>query len=103
MIATVREHLSVIEPSPDWVVSLGELIQQAEGCATAIAASRAKDLSQLDGIGEAVEGLARGWETLMASDLSALTPLQRETIELLMLNITSRLTQELMQAGRSDR
>jgi hypothetical protein len=102
-MATVRDHLSVMDPSPEWVVSLGEMIQQAQGCSTAIAASRARDLSQLERIGEAVEGLARGWATLMATDLSGLTPLQRETIELLVLNITRRLTQELMQAGRSDR
>jgi hypothetical protein len=102
-MATVRDHLNVIDPTPDWVVSLGEMIQQAEGCSTAIAASRARDLSHIKGIGEAVEGLARGWDTLMASDLSALTPLQRETIELLVLNITSHLKEVLMQAGRNDR
>jgi predicted flap endonuclease-1-like 5' DNA nuclease len=79
------------------------MIQRVDGCSTAIAASRARDLSQMDGIGEAVEGIARGWEILMMSDLASLTPLQRETIELLVLNIKNNLTDGLIQAGRLER
>jgi len=101
--ASVRDHLNALEPAPDWVISLGEMIQRADACSTAIAASRARDLSQLDGISEAVEGIARGWEILMASDLSTLTPLQRETIELIVSNITKSLGAGLLDSGRMEK
>lgn len=101
--ASVHDHLNALEPSPDWIVSLGEMIQRADECSTAIAASRARDLSQLDGISEAVEGIARGWEILMASDLSSLTPLQRETIELLVTNISKSLGAGLLDSGRMEK
>ena len=103
MHASVRDHLNAFEPAADWVVSLGEMIQRADECSTAIAASRARDLSQMDGIGEAVEGIARGWEILIGYDLTSLTPLQRETIELLMLNMKNNLTEGLNHAGRIER
>jgi len=101
--ATVRDHLNALDPAPDWVVSLGEMIQRSNGCSTAIAASRARDLSQLNGIGEALEGLARGWERLMTCDLTSLTPFQRETIELLVLTMTTHLQEGLLHAGRMER
>lgn len=100
--ASVREHLNALEQSPDWVVSLGEMIQRADGCSAAIAASRARDLSQRKDIGEAVEGMARGWEILRTCDLGSLTPLQRETIEALVSSITSHLKNGLLHAGRME-
>jgi hypothetical protein len=101
--ASVREHLNALEPSPEWVVSLGEMIQRAGDCSAAIAASRARDLSQRRDVGEAVENLARGWEMLQGCDLRALTPLQRETIEVLVSSMISRLKDGLVQAGRMGR
>jgi hypothetical protein len=98
--ASVREHLNAIEESPEWVISLGEMIQKADGCSTAIAASRARDLSKRQDVGEAIEGIARGWQTLSTCDLGALTPLQRETIELVVLTITDNLNQGIRKAGR---
>ena len=99
--ASVREHLNALEEAPEWVVSLGEMIQRADGCSAAIAASRARDLSQRKNVGEAIEGIARGWEILSTCDLGALTPLQRETIELVVLTITRQLEAGLLQAGRT--
>ena len=100
--ASVREHLNALEESPEWVVSLGEMIQRADGCSAAIAASRARDLSQHKNVGRAIEGIARGWDALSTCDLAALTPLQRETIELVILTITRKLESGLVpQAGRS--
>ena len=101
--ASVREHLNALEPAPDWVVSLGEMIQRAGGCSAAIAASRARDLSQRKDVGEAVENLARGWEVLQTCDLGSLTPLQRETIEVLVSSTTGHLKNGLVQAGRMER
>lgn len=98
--ASVREHLNALEVAPEWVVSLGEMIQQADGCSAAIAASRARDLSQRRDIGEALEGIARGWEILSTCDLETLTPLQRETIELVMSTIAGQLETGLLKAGR---
>jgi len=99
--ASVREHLNALEEAPEWVVSLGEMIQRADGCSAAIAASRARDLSQRKNVGEAIEGIARGWGILSTCDLEALTPLQRETIELVVLTITRQLEAGLLQAGRT--
>ncbi len=99
--ASVREHLNALEQSPEWVVTLGELIQRADGCSAAIAASRARDLSQRKDIGEGIEGIARGWEIVSACDLGTLTPLQRETIELLVLSITREIQSGLSEAGRT--
>jgi hypothetical protein len=98
--ASVREHLNALEAAPEWVVSLGEMIQQADGCSAAIAASRARDLSQRKDIGGAIEGIARGWEILSTCDLATLTPLQRETIELVMSTIAGQLETGLLKAGR---
>jgi hypothetical protein len=100
--ASVKEHLNALEEAPEWVVSLGEMIQRAEECSAAIAASRARDLSQRKDIGRAIEGIARGWEVLSACDLASLTPLQRETIEALVLSITKELETGILQAGRID-
>lgn len=101
--ASVRDHLNAVETSPEWVVSLGEMIQSADGCSTAIAAARARDLSQLEEVGEAVEGIARGWQALRRSDLRSLTPLQRETIELLVSKITKHIQDGLVPTGRETR
>lgn len=97
--ASVREHLNALEVAPEWVVSLGEMIQRADSCSAAIAASRARDLSQREDVGEAIEGIARGWEILSTCDLAALTPLQRETIELVVVTITRELETGLLEAG----
>lgn len=98
--ASVREHLNATKESPEWVVSLGEMIQKADRCSAAIAASRARDLSKREDVGKAIEGIARGWHTLSTCDLGALTPLQRETIELVVLTITENLNQGIRKAGR---
>lgn len=101
--ASVREHLNALEQSPEWVVSLGEMIQRAEGCSAAIAASRARDLSRRRDVGEAIEGIVRGWEILSRCDLGSLTPLQRETIEVVLSTITGQLETGLMQQAGRDR
>jgi hypothetical protein len=101
--ASVKDHLNALTEAPEWVVSLGEMIQRTEGCSAAIAASRARDLSQRKDIGGAIEGIARGWEILSACDLGSLTPLQRETIEVLVLNMSKELEAGLLQAGRIKR
>ena len=98
--ASVREHLNALEEAPEWVVSLGEIIQQSDGCSAAIAAARARDLSKHKDVGEAIEAIARGWACLASSDLSALTPLQRETIELLVSTISRGIESGIVKAGR---
>jgi hypothetical protein len=85
--ATVQDHLTATGSSPDWVVSLAEMIQKILGTSSAIAAARAKDLSRLTPIGEALESIVKGWESLCAADLDQLSPMQRETIDAVVLNI----------------
>jgi len=100
--ATVREHLNAIEDSPDWVVSLGEMIQKLDVCSAAIAAARAKDLSRLGEIGRALEGIVGGWQVLRSVDFNKLSPMQRETIDLVVLNIVEgiqRRSQILSKGG----
>jgi hypothetical protein len=79
--ATVKDHLTAIGNSPEWVISLAEMIQRQLGSSSAIASARARDLSRLTPVGIGLESIIRGWEILNASDLQTLSPLQRETIE----------------------
>lgn len=89
--ATVREHLNAIEDAPDWVISLGEMIQELEGCSSAIAAARAKDLGRLGEIGRALEEIICGWQVLRGVDFNKLTPMQRESVRLVVDNILTAL------------
>ena len=89
--ATVREHINALEESPEWVVSLGEMIHRLNGCSTSIAAARARDLYRQGEIGQAVESIMCGWQTLGAIDFTKLSPMQRETIDLIVLNILGEL------------
>ncbi len=85
--ATVQDHLTAIDDVPEWVISLAQMIQSILDSSSAIASARAKDLSRLPSIGEALESIIRGWESLNSSDFQALSPLQRETIEKVMSRI----------------
>jgi len=87
--------MNAIENTPDWVVSLGEMIQELDGCSSAIAAARAKDLSRLGEIGRALEEIVRGWQVLRGVDFNKLTPMQRESIQLVMHNILTALKRNL--------
>ena len=89
--ASVREHINAIEEMPEWVVSLGEMIHRLDGCSAAIAAARARDLYRLGAIGKAVENITTGWQTLRAVDFSKLSPMQRETIEIVIMNILEEI------------
>lgn len=98
--ASVRDHLNEYGELPDWIYTLGENIQSLTDCSSAIAASRARDLSRLNGIGEAMEGITTGWNILVNSDLSTLTPNQRDTIQQVVLSILDDIhikTQEGMK------
>lgn len=77
------------------MISLGEMIQEMEGCSSAIAAARAKDLGRLGEIGRALEGIMCGWQTLRGVDFNKLTPMQRESIRLVVHNILTHLKLDL--------
>jgi len=89
--ASVREHVNAIEEMPDWVVSMGEMIQNLDGCSTAIAAARARDLYRTGETGKAIEKIMMGWQTLRAVDFKKLSPMQRETIEIIVGNILEEI------------
>jgi hypothetical protein len=89
--ATVKDHLTTIDNMPEWVISLARMIQSILDSSSAIASARAKDLSRLPSVGEALESIVRGWEILNTSDLQTLSPLQRETIE----KVVSRILRDV--------
>lgn len=89
--ASVRDHIWAIEESPEWVISLGEMIQDLEGCSTAIAAARARDLYRLGEIGKALEYITQGWQVLRSINMDKLSPMQRETIEIVVINILEQI------------
>jgi len=97
--ATVQDHLTSIDDVPDWVISLAQMIQSILDSSSAIASARAKDLSRLPSIGEALESIVRGWEILDTSDLHKLSPLQRETIE----EVVSRILHDIQNSFETNR
>jgi hypothetical protein len=100
--ATVKDHLVAIGNSPDWVISLAEKIQIVLCSSSAIASARAKDLSRLPSIGEALEAIISGWEILSTHDLQNLSPLQRETIEKVVLSILSDVHKNIDSTRRME-
>jgi len=100
--ASVQDHLSARGPSPDWVVSLAEMIQLIQGSSAAISSSRAKDLSRVPIIGEALESIVRGYQVILNSDIHQLSPMQRETIEELVLTILNDLQNKIENPGGSN-
>ncbi|MEJ2550550.1 MAG: hypothetical protein P8Z42_15160 [Anaerolineales bacterium] len=85
--ATVKDHLAAIGDSPEWVISLAEMIQKLLGTSSAIASARARDLSRLPPIGKGLESILRGWDILSDADLQNLSPMQKETIEKVIFKI----------------
>jgi hypothetical protein len=67
------------------------MILQLEGCSSAIAAARAKDLARLGEIGRALEQILCGWQVLRGVNFDKLTPMQRESIQLVVHNILASL------------
>jgi hypothetical protein len=90
-LPTVKDHLMALGETPGWIVSLGEAIQQVTDCSTAIAAARARDLSRCEDLGQGLEWLTRGWLTLEAADPQSLSPMQRETIRLVLEGVLVRV------------
>ena len=88
---TIRDHLQALGETPEWVVSLGEAIQQVTGCSTAIASARARDLSRALDAGQGLEWFTRGWIALEVSDVSDLSPMQRETLRLVLEGVTEKI------------
>lgn len=90
--ASVREHLNALEEAPDWVISLGEMIQELDSCSSAIAAARARDLGRLGQIGGALEEIMHGWQVLRGVDFGKVTPMQRESVQLVVHHIMAALS-----------
>lgn len=81
---TVRDHLVALGEPPEWVISLGEAILGILDCDVAIAAMRARDISNHPEIARGFEQVVTGWRALMAADWSRLTPMQAETAGLIL-------------------
>ena len=62
---SVYDHLITMDISiQDWVVQLGKLLQETQNLDTAMAASRAMDLSKQEDIATAIKALIEGWPLL---------------------------------------
>ena len=88
---TVKDHLLALGETPDWVVSLGKAIQQVTECSTAIAAARARDLSRSAEAGQGLEWFTRGWIALETAYVKDLSPMQRETVRLVLEGILEKV------------
>ena len=89
-LPTVEDHLLALGEAPDWVISLGNAIREITDCSTAIAASRARDLSRTQ-TAQGLESFTRGWLQLDRADIGTLSPLQRETLVLVIAAITRKI------------
>ncbi len=88
---TVQDHLQALGKAPEWLVQLGQAIQQVTDCPTAIAAARARDLSRYAALGMGLEWFTRGWLALENADVDGLSPMQRETVQLVLEGITEKV------------
>jgi len=88
---TVQDHLQALGKTPDWVVELGQAIQRMTDCSTAIAAARARDLSRAAEAGPGLEWFTRGWLALETADVDDLSPMQRETVRLVLEGVTEKV------------
>ncbi len=79
-VPTVRDHLSAVGESPEWLLRLGEAIQTVMQCNAALAALRARDLARHPELARGLEQYTQGWLALTAASQETLTPLQQETL-----------------------
>jgi hypothetical protein len=71
------------------------MIQELDDCSSAIAAARAIDLGRLGEIGRALEEIMHGWQVLRGVDFGKITPMQRESVRLVIDNIMAALSANL--------
>ena len=91
---SVRDHLLALGETPEWVISLGDALQEITDCSTAIAASRARDLSRSQ-TSQALASFTRGWLELNTAEMSDLSPMQRETLRLVVEAITRKIRERV--------
>jgi hypothetical protein len=91
---TVRDHLLALGETPEWVISLGDAIQEITACSTAIAASRARDLSRSH-VCQGLTSFTSGWLELESAEMNDLSPMQLETLRLVIEAITNKLRQRV--------
>jgi hypothetical protein len=99
---SVADHLRAFGETPDWVLSLGEAIYETTQCSAAIAASRARDLSRQENIARGLEALLRGWLSLDGADFSSLSPMQHETVHLVVRKLLESLNAQVSASTEID-
>lgn len=99
---SVADHLRAFGETPDWVLSLGEAIYETTRCSAAIAASRARDLSRQAGIAVGLESLLRGWLSLDGAEFSTLSPMQHETVYLVIRHLLESLNVQVSESTEAD-
>jgi len=88
---SVRDHLNAMALSDDWIIELGEAIQDFTQCDSAVAASRAKDLVRNKQLADGIHDVAVGLMKIRRADLNTLTPLQRRTVRELLNGIVAEI------------
>jgi hypothetical protein len=89
---SVRDHLMALGNSPEWVIFLGEAIQEIAKCDAAIAASRARDLSSNPDLAVGFEKIATGSVEVLQADWDSMTPNQLETINMVLTGLLKRVS-----------
>jgi hypothetical protein len=99
---SVADHLQAFGETPEWVLSLGEAIYETTQCSAAIAASRARDLSRRAEIATGLESLLRGWLSLDKADSLSLSPMQHETLHLVLRHLLASLNAQIRASTEID-
>ena len=92
---TVEEHLLALGGAPEWVVALGNAIQQITSCDPAVAASRARDMSTNASVSRGVEHLVTGWLEIQPALSGGLTPWQKSTLLMVVEGICKTIKGDL--------
>ena len=71
---TVEEHLLALGGAPEWMIALGNAIQQNTSCDPAIGASHARNISTNPSVAKGVEHFATGWLEIQPALSGSLTP-----------------------------
>ena len=79
-MSLVSEHLIELGITEEWIIDLGEKIQEVQKNDPAMSAGRALDLSSREEIAKPLKAFIEGWRGLMQGNTDRFTPNQKETM-----------------------
>ena len=86
-MSLVREHLTELGITDEWIIELGEKIQEVQKKDPALSAGRAMDLASQEETAKSLKLFIEGWKGLMGSNIERFTPNQKETLSLVIKTI----------------